>query len=301
MKWASMPRRGTINRGGWALTLVGAALVGLVTAVNLYLAARSAGLIAQGVPAVDWDQVVEAGRRVYDGDLYAVSATYAFPYSPLLAYVAGPLSWLGVLGWRALHVLAALALPSWPMRLVTLAAWPFWFDLETGNFLVFIVLAASWAIRGSGVGTGAYLALTLLIPRPLMIPVAVWLLWKRPAWRLRFVAMTGIAALAVLASGWGDEWVGFLVSIGAQFESPNNLGPTRLIGALWLVVAVPLAAWLTWKGRLGFASVALSYPYVLPYYLLMLVLELSPRSEVPGPAQSARSASARAPSTVTAS
>ena len=259
----------------WAWLALLAIGLGLLAAVNLYLVGRSLALIGEGAPAVDWQQIVEAGRRVHEGSLYAVDGTYAFPYSPLLAYLAGPLSWLGTVGWRALHVVAALALPSWPMRLVALAAWPFWFDVETGNLLILVVLAAAWAIRGSRVGVASYFLLTILVPRPLMLPVAAWLLWKRPEWRVPFAALLVAAFVAVLASGWGDEWLGFLTSISGQFDSPNNLGPTRLIGAAWLVVGIPLAAWLTWRGRLGFASVAISYPYLLPYYLLMLVLELS--------------------------
>ena len=265
------------RRGLWALGAVG---VGLLAAINIYLAARSIFIVVGGSPAVDWDQIVEAGGRVHHGDLYAVNATYAFPYSPLLAYVAGPLSWLGTVGWRVLHVAAALALPKWPMRLATLAAWPFWFDLETGNVLVFVVLTAAWAIRGNRWATAGYFLLTLLVPRPLTIPVAVWLLWRRPEWRLRFAVMAVAALAGVVASGWADEWLGFVTSIGGQFESPNNLGPTRLIGAAWLLIGIPLAGWLIWRGRLGLASVALSYPYLLPYYLLMLILELAPRSDL---------------------
>ena len=44
-----------------------------------------------------------------------------------------------------------------------------------------------------------------------------------------------------------------------------------------MVIGLPLAAWLTWKGRLGLASLAAS-PYWLPYYLLMLLLELPIRT-----------------------
>jgi hypothetical protein len=36
---------------------------------------------------------------------------------------------------------------------------------------------------------------------------------------------------------------------------------------------VPLAAWLTLRGKLGWASLAIS-PYLLPYYFQMLGLEL---------------------------
>jgi hypothetical protein len=58
-------------------------------------------------------------------------------------------------------------------------------------------------------------------------------------------------------------------------ESIDNLGPSALIGWAWVPIGLALGAWLTWKGRLGLASLAVS-PYVLPYYLVMILLELSP-------------------------
>ena len=265
--------------GGRRLQLVGAAIaIGLVAAVNVYLAARSLALVVGGAPAVDWNQYVEAGRRVIaGGDLYAVTDTYAYHYSPFVAYAFGPLSLLGTLGWRLLHVVAALALPTWPLRVLAIASWPFWYDVEAGNILVFVVLAATWALRGSRVAIGAYLVLLLLVPRPLMLPLAAWLLWQRPEWRLPFAIGFGIHAIGVLASGWGPAWVGAMVAAGGDVANPSNLGPSRFIGSLpWLAVGLPLGAWLLWKGRLGLASLAVS-PYWLPYYLLMLLLDLRPR------------------------
>ena len=278
--------------GGRRLRLVVVAIaIGLVGAVNLYLAARSITIIASGAPAVDWGQYVEASRRVDGGELYAVTDTYGYHYSPMLAYLFGPLSLIGTLGWRLLHVAAALAMPTWPMRLLALASWPFWYDVEAGNILTFTVLAAAWALRGSRVGTGAYLILVVLIPRPLMIPVAAWLLWQRPEWRLPFAGAFAAHAVAVFATGWGSAWVGSMLAAGGDVAIQSNVGPSRFIGTLpWVVIGLPLAAWLTWKGRPGFASLAAS-PYWLPYYLLMLLLELPNR---PRPMRIPRHAEAKA-------
>ena len=41
------------------------------------------------------------------------------------------------------------------------------------------------------------------------------------------------------------------------------------------IAGLALAVWLTWQGRLGFASLAAS-PYWLPHYLLMGLLEAQP-------------------------
>jgi hypothetical protein len=254
-------------------------VVGVIAAVDLYLAVRSLSLILNGAVAVDWVQYLDAGRRVaVHGDLYAITDTYAYRYSPFLAYLFIPLGFVGTVGWRVLHVVAAMALPTWPMRLLTLVSWPFWYDVQTGNLLVFIVLAGAWALRGNRLATGAFLLLTILVPRPLMIPVAVWLLWRGSEWRLPFVGLLLAHTGMVVALGWLEPWVGTLLNATTDAGLPSNIGPSRFIGGLWVVIGVPFAAWLTWKGRLGLASAAAS-PYWLPYYLLMPVLELAPKRE----------------------
>lgn len=251
------------------------ALIAIAIAANFWLAARSMRVIVDGGLAVDWVQLLEAGRRVTQGGLYQVTETYAYPHSPLLAYLLMVLSWLETPLWRFAHLIGAMAMPTWPMRLATLLSWPFWFDVETGNALTFVLLAAAWAVRGSRIGTGAFLAMTILMPRPLMLPVAAWLLWKRPTWRAPVAAAALFSAGLVLSSGWTDEWAGYLLGISTHFQSPNNLGPTRFVGTIWLVVAIPLAVWLTRRGHLGWASLTSSYPYLYPYYFLMLALEIS--------------------------
>lgn len=269
--------RGSRNRRlGRSLTIaLIAAVIALVMAVNLYLAARSLGIVLAGAPAVDWQQYVEAGRRVFGGgDLYAVTDTYAYHYSPVLAWVFAPLAVIGTAGWRLLHLVAVLALPTWSMRILGLVSWPFWYDLEAGNVLTFVVLAGAWALRGNRVAIAAYLGLLLLVPRPLMVPVAAWIMWKQPEWRLPFAGACAIHAVVVLATGWGGEWAAALLAAGGDVAIPSNVGPSRFIGTLpWLAIGLPLAAWLTVRGRLGLASLAAS-PYWLPYYLLVLLLEL---------------------------
>ena len=255
--------------------VAGAVATGLLLAFNFYLSARSIGSIVEGTAAVDWVQYVEASKRLRGDDLYAVTDSYAYRYSPLLAPIFGLFAVVGSLGWRALHLVAAAVLPTWPLRIATLASWPFWYDVETGNLMVFILLAAAWAVRGSRLGTGAFLLLAILVPRPLMIPVVAWLLWQRPEWRVPFVAAFAAHALAVLAIGWGPEWIGTIVAAGRDATLPSNVGPSRFIGTLpWVIIGGALAAWLTWRGRLGLASIAAS-PYWLPYYLIMSLLELA--------------------------
>ena len=249
--------------------------IAAVAAVNLYLVGRSIGLILDGVPAVDWQQYFEAARRLRSGgDLYEISYDYVSRYSPLFAAFFGLVAPMGVVAWRLLHLVAALALPSMPMRLVALVSWPLWYDIQTGNLLTFVVLAAAWALRGNRLATGIYLVLFILGPRPLMLPVAAWLLWQRPEWRWPFAAALVVHAAAVLGLGWAEGWIGSLVAASEDALLPSNIGPSRFVGTIpWLVVGLPLAAWLTWKGRVGWASLAAS-PYWFPYYLLFAVLEV---------------------------
>jgi hypothetical protein len=227
--------------------------------------------------AADWHIITHAAQVAGTAALYADQGPATFPWSPLAAWLLIPVSALGLTGWRLLHVAAALALPSWPMRLLVLASWPFWFDVSLGNVLTFCLLAAAWALRGSRVATFAFFALTLLVPRPLMLPIAAWLLWKRPEWRLPFLGMAVVAAGGVLATGLADDWLRELLAHGSRmYDWTFNVAPSRWIGAWWLLAGIPLAGWLTWKGRVGLAALAVS-PYLLPYYLMLPVLEVERR------------------------
>jgi hypothetical protein len=227
-----------------------------------------------------WIEIGVAGFARTDWDILAAGAHSAHPYtetlyrwSPLLLGPVALLVSLPFIVWFGAHLMAALALPSWPMRLLVLVSWPFWQDASNGNVMVFVLLAAAWGIRGNRLAQIAFLALTLLIPRPLMLPVAVWLLWREPSLRVPFA----IAAIASLGGAWlmDPSWFGKLASSGQDVANTYNWGPSAIIGLWWVPIGLALAAYLTWKGRLGLASIAIS-PYWLPYYFLMGLLELAP-------------------------
>jgi hypothetical protein len=230
-------------------------------------------LIINGSASPDWRIYVEASHRVRDGGLYDGTDVYAFRASPVLAWAFAFIAPIGPSLWRLFHIGAALLMPTWPLRLAVLVAWPFWFDVQHGNLLTFELLAAAWALSGSRTASVVYLGLTLLTPRPLLLLIAGWVLWRRAELRLPFLAMFGIHAIAVLASGWGTEWLGQLVASTDEVHSIWNLGPSRLIGLWWLVAGVPLALWLLLRGRLGLASLVFS-PYWLPYYILFTLVDL---------------------------
>ncbi len=140
--------------------------------------------------------------------------------------------------------------------------------------MVFVLLAAAWASRGNAVATGVYLALCVLVPRPIMVPLLAWILWQRPSWRLPFVGMVAVALLTALPTGYLPTWLGSLPRSGlGEIANDFNLSPSRFLGPAWLLIGVPLAAWLTMRGRIGWATMAVS-PYLLPYYVQMLGLEM---------------------------
>jgi hypothetical protein len=226
--------------------------------------------------AVDWNTVAEAANRIHLGqDPYAFAfGPDSFRWSPVAAWIFVPISWLGPMVWRILHVAAALALPDRRLALLTLVSWPFWFDFATGNVMVGVLLLAVYALRGSRLAALGFLALTLLIPRPLMLPVAVWLLWKRPDLRWPALALVIAHTLGVFLVGWGIPWLHRLTEVApGDMGIPFDVGPSRIIGSVWVPIGLALAAWLTWRGRLGWASLAAS-PYWLPYYLMMPLLEI---------------------------
>lgn len=264
--WSTEPR--------WRRRLVWYPAI-VLASFSLAMAINNVVAMLRGSDPIDWFAYWQASIRVHEGGLYEDSDAgyYHYRYSPVLAYGTGFLGTIGIWGWRALHVVAALALPTWGMRIVTLLSWPFWFDVSAGNVMMFVALAAVWAQRGSRIGVLAFLVLALLIPRPLMVPLVVWILWRQPQWRIPFAVLFGAHAIAVIASGWADEWAMRLLAAGPEeLTSEFNYAPSRLIGNLWLIAAAPAAVWLTGKGWIGAASV-MAAPYWLPYYWLMLLLD----------------------------
>jgi hypothetical protein len=151
--------------------------------------------------------------------------------------------------------------------------------------MTFVAVAGAAALAGSRVATGASLVMALLMPRPLVVPLVAWLLWKRSEWRWPFLAMFVAHGAIVVALGFGPDWLDALLHATEGVEVAD-FGPAAFIGSWWVPIGLLLAALLTWRGRVGLASLAAS-PYWLPQYLLMLVLDLAPKRPadvaIPGP------------------
>ena len=249
-----------------------AAVLTAAAAASLYSCLRVIEAVLTGYYAFDWENFIQAAARLGQGTLYEVDYPYAFRWSPVAAWVLGLVTLMPVWAWQALHVAVLTLLRSWWLVVACLVCYPLWFDIQTGNIMIFVAVTAVWAARGNGPAAALFLALTLLVPRPLMLPLAAWLLWHRPGWRLPFAALFAVHAVAVVASGYAADWLAALISVESELTNDFNFGPSALIGVAWIPIGAALAVWLTWRGRLGLASLA-ACPYWLPYYFLMLLLE----------------------------
>ena len=202
----------------------------------------------------------------------------SYQWSPLMVPVLRLVVPLGIEVWYALHVAALLLIRPWWVAGLVAVSWPFWWDMASGNIGIFVFVAAWWAVKGSRIGIIAFLTLALLVPRPLMIPVLGWVLWKAPWTRVPFV-VAAVAHLAIVVGmGLLDDWIVRLTTTaGTERGVSDNLAATRWLPyPVWAAIFLPLAAWLTYRGRLGLASLAIS-PYIFPLYLLMGFLELRGR------------------------
>jgi hypothetical protein len=235
---------------------------------NLMMVAIQGALILRGSDAIDFETYRAAVARFADGSLYASAEWwYGWRYSPVAVALCVPSALIGETAWRLLHFVGLVGLPGWP-RLFAAVSYPFWFDVAAGNVMIFVVVAAYWAVRGNRFAIAASFILALLIPRPLMLPLVAWLLWRHPRARWPFAAMFGLHAIAVIGTGYGPEWLAVLLAAGSEVASDVNTSPSAIIGLWWLVVAIPAAVWALLRDRPATAGLVLQ-PYWLPYYLLM--------------------------------
>jgi hypothetical protein len=249
------------------------ALAGLAVVNAVLLAVTLLAFLYADIGA-DWTLIYSRlGDRLQDGSLYEWSAfPYAFRYSPVAAWIFAGLAPLGLAGWMALHF-AALSLVGWRMAALALVSFPFWADVYNGNTTTFVFVTGLLALRGSLRAGLAFLALSLLIPRPMMVPLVGYLLWRTPSLRLPFAALFVVHAGLVVLSGYGDSWMAVLVrrsfdDVGGHMD----IGPALLLGPWWLPLAVVAATLAMAARRVGLASVLIC-PYWLPYYLIPLLWE----------------------------
>lgn len=259
-------------------------VVAVYAVVNLPLIGYAAFInLAVAPDPHDWAIFAEVPQRLAEGTLYAAPAgAPQFRWSPVAAWLLTAILPIGYVAWTILHFWALALLRHGLLVGVVLLSYGFWMDLTAGNAFVFVFVAAVLAWRGSLAASLVYAAFFVLMPRPVQLPLLLWLLWNQPALRMPFAGMFVLHGVAVLLSGYGEAWLAVLLRTStteSAMPALLNLGPSVLIGPeAWLVIGMPLAALLAWRGQLGWASLALS-PYWLAQYLLMPLLHLAgPRS-----------------------
>ena len=282
-----------------SLVLLAAVAFLLADAVIVLIAAR-------GDFAIDFTCCYQqAGQRLLDdpSSLYAWTDTYTFRYSPWAALLFTPLAPLSepatVWAWLALKVGVVVALAvavsrRWPGAMAPLAAGmvlffpPIWHDLALGNVSVFTV-AVLWLllVRSNGVGGVAFGLLLLLAPKPHLLPIALWLAFRRPRDAVAAVATLGLGVAAGILVFGPDRWLEWLGTfrepLGREFTA--NIGFSGPLGpwgvGVGVVAAVVIgAAALVRRGDIGLGlsvvSGILLGPYTFIHYLSGMVVAVDP-------------------------
>jgi hypothetical protein len=136
-----------------------------------------------------------------------------------------------------------------------------------------VFVTAYWAARGNRWASLGFLALTLVMPRPVQVPLALWLLWSQPAVRWPFLALFAAHAGLVLLSGQGEAWAHALTSVSAgEANMASNYGLSRILGTAWPFVGIPLA-FVLFRRHPALAGLVLS-PYLLAQYWLFVLVDL---------------------------
>ena len=223
----------------------------------------------------DWAVFEQIPQRLADGSLYHHQLGYNFAWSPAAAWIiAICVLPLGFHVWFILHAVLLAMLRDGRLIALAVCSILLWIDAGLGNTVGFFFVAGVFALRGNRPGELAFLALFVVIPRPVALPLAAWLLWRQPRTRLPFVAMASAVALSALASGYANDWLNALGPMTASHaEGDANSGPTRLLGLWWMGIGVPLAIWLTARRHVGLAGLAIT-PYLFPQYLLLALWDV---------------------------
>jgi hypothetical protein len=247
----------------------------------------------------------QAGQRALTdpSTLYAWSADYTFRYTPLGALAFSPLAGLtqSAATWAfvglKLVVLAIVALwYSQPWRgrerilvaLLVLTFPPIVHDIVIGNISTFTTLVLLALLRWPSARGGAVLGVMLaLAPKPHLIPVLIWLAFRR---RGAFVASMATALalvlIGILALGPGP-WLAFLATLREPLSRAftANVGFSAYLGMAGVLVGVVSAGALLYLGLLrresdGMGLAILSGivlgPYSFIHYLSGALIAVEP-------------------------
>ena len=247
----------------------------------------------------------QAAARVLDdpSTLYDWSDTYTFRYTPLGALPFIPLvplsesaaswAWVAV---KALVLIGAAAWFSqpwagrrrWLVALLVISFPPIVHDLMIGNVSTFTLLAfiavARWQDARGGFVIGL---LTLLVPKPHLLPVLAYLAIRRPREFVAAAATMAVGTLIGLVLFGPDPWLAFLGTLREPLERTftANIGFSSLFGPVGVVIGIiaalgVLLGGLVMGGTRGFGlsiiAGVLMGPYTFIHYLAGTLVAVEP-------------------------
>ena len=235
--------------------------------------------------------------------LYDWSDSYTFRYTPIGALVFAPLvpleetvaawAWL-VFKLGVLAVVAAWYSSRWTggkrvlVVLLVLAFPPIIHDLVIGNVSTITVLAllalARWHDGRGGVALGL---ITILMPKPHLIPVLAYLAVRRPRDFLAAAATMLAGVLVGLVIFGVDPWLDFIGTLREPLERTftANVGWSGLLGPAGVVVGIVIGlvvfvAGVRMAGARGYGlsilAGILAGPYAFIHYLSGTLVAVEP-------------------------
>jgi hypothetical protein len=245
-----------------------------------------------------------ADRALMDpATLYDWSDTYTFRYTPIGALLFAPLVPLSADGaaWAWLVVkLGVLALTAiwyssrWAgnqrllVILLVVAFPPIVHDLVIGNvstITVLVLLAvARWQDPRGGIAIGL---LTVLMPKPHLLPVLAYLAFRRPRDFAAAAVTIGAGVLIGLAIFGVDPWLAFFDTLREPLERTftANVGWSALLGPLGVLIGIAIGVVVFVAGvRMGGArgyglsilAGILAGPYTFIHYLSGSLVAVEP-------------------------
>lgn len=249
-------------------------------AFTIYVAVNLGLLLSFGTfaPAADWHLWRALSGALANGTLYDPAAELPYVWSPVVAPVQALVGIMGMWPSAILTLLIPLLLRDRWVAVLIYSSFMFWPTVLSGSPLFVLTLVAGiGAMRGSRRWALVYLALTVLIPRPLQLPLAVLVLWRDPSLRLPTAVLVLLHAVAVVGSGYAADWIAAMLAHDAPGFRPAF---SLALGDWWPLAGLPLAAILTWRGWPAWAGLVVS-PYILHGYLLWpLIDHLARRGDV---------------------
>jgi hypothetical protein len=295
--WSQTLRRAWLSDG--SLVILAAVAFLLADSVIVYIAVR-------GDFAIDFNCCYQqAGQRLLDdpSSLYDWTDTYLFRYSPWAAVLFAPMAGLSetaaVWLWLGIKLIVVIAVAiglarrwsgdaRWLVAGMVLSFPPVWHDLALGNVSVFTVaVLAVLLARRDGWGGFAFGLLLLLVPKPHLLPVALWLLIRRPRDAVTAFATLGIGVVAGIIVFGADLWLAWFATFREPLERTftANVAFSGLLGPPGVVVGVAAAAVIGAAALLRRTDIGLGLslvsgivlgPYSFIHYLSGLVVAIDP-------------------------